>query len=246
MHEKAVHILSTRPLSPELVQDAARLGVVVDILPFIDVRPLPMEKVKPLLEPVAAEKAIVVFTSMNAVETIAAVMDTQPEWKIYCIGRQTRILVEKYFGTDAIAGTAETAGQLATRILEDGVRGKLYFFCGDRRRDELPGKLREHGIEVDERVVYETKELEGKIDRPYDGILFFSPSAVSSFFRSNKAGEETVLFAIGKTTAEEIRKHSRQRIYISEHAGKEQLLDVAVAYFRPGLKLLADGPASDK
>jgi uroporphyrinogen-III synthase len=246
MHEQAVHILSTRPLSPTLVQDAARLGVVVDILPFIDVQPLPMEKVKPLLAPVAAEKAVVVFTSMNAVDTIAGLMNAQPEWSIYCIGRQTRTLVEKYFGTASIAGTAETAGQLATRILEDGVRGKLYFFCGDRRRDELPGKLREHGIEVDERVVYETKELERNVDRTYHGILFFSPSAVNSFFRSNKTSEGTVLFAIGKTTAEEIRKHSKSRIYISDHAGKEQLLDEAVAYFRPGSKLRADEPVSGK
>ena len=245
MHEQPVHILSTRPLPFALVEHAAKLGVVVDILTFIDVRPLPVEQVKPLLDPVTAEKAIVVFTSMNAVEAIGGMIDKRPEWKIYCIGRQTRTLVEQYFGTDSIAGTAESAGQLAMRILEDGVRGKLYFFCGDRRRDELPGKLREQGIAVDERVVYETKELPGIIERPYDGILFFSPSAVSSFFKSNNAGAGTILFAIGKTTAEEIRKYSNNRIHISEQAGKEQLLDEAVTCFRPGTTLRAEGPQWD-
>ena len=245
MDEQSVHILSTRPLPPALVQDAAGLGVVVDILPFIDVRPLPMERIKPLLEPVAAAKAIVVFTSMNAVDAIADAMDILPDWKIYCIGRQTRTLVEKYFGKASIAGTAETAGLLASRIVEDGVRGKLYFFCGDRRRDELPGKLRAHGIDVDERVVYETRELTGVINRNYDGILFFSPSAVSSFFRSNNIDTSTILFAIGKTTAEEINKHSNNQVYISEHAGKEQLLEEAIACFRPGSKPDRDGSYSD-
>jgi uroporphyrinogen-III synthase len=142
--------------------------------------------------------------------------------------------VEETFGKETIAGTAESAGSLADKILEDGISGPVYFFCGDRRRDELPGKLRAHGIRLEERVVYKTHELAGLIERHYDGILFFSPSAVEGFFKTNKAGEGTILFAIGQTTAAEIKKHCSNRVYISEYAGKEKLLEAALSFFRPG------------
>ena len=53
------------------------------------------------------EIATVVFTSMNAVEAVAAHLnDYIPDWKIYCIGNTTKKLVEKYFGEDLIAETA--------------------------------------------------------------------------------------------------------------------------------------------
>jgi uroporphyrinogen-III synthase len=80
-------------------------------------------------------------------------------------------------------------------------------------------------------VVYETIETPVKIDKKYNGILFFSPSAARSFFSINKIDTDTVLFAIGTTTAVELRKFSHNKILVGEHPNKEQLAEKAIGYF---------------
>jgi uroporphyrinogen-III synthase len=74
--------------------------------------------------------------------------------------------------------------------------------------------------------------IEHTIDKVYDGILFFSPSAVESFFSKNKLPEQTVLFAIGNTTAKTIhRRYCNNRIMISDQPGKDELIEQAIEYF---------------
>ena len=67
----------------------------------------------------------------------------------------------------------------------------------------------------------------------YFGILFFSPSAVQSFFSKNKVADKTILFAIGNTTANEIKKYSTNKIIISDEPGKENLVTKMIEYFNP-------------
>lgn len=106
-----------------------------------------------------------------------------------------------------------------------------YFFCGDKRRDEVPALLNQHEIEVHEIEVYRTKLIRHNINKSYDGILFFSPSAVISFFRYNTVYGKTILFAIGNTTANEIKKYSGNMIVTSEEAGKKNLVESAIIFF---------------
>ena len=117
-------------------------------------------------------------------------------------------MIEKYFGSKLVAGTADSAKELADIIAKNSNSDKVVFFCGDHRRDELSAILREKNIEVNEIVVYKTRLVPHKIEKKYDGILFFSPSAVQSFFEKNKLDDQTILFAIGNTTANEIKKYS--------------------------------------
>ena len=116
-------------------------------------------------------------------------------------------MIEKYFGSKLVAGTADSAKGLADIITKNSNSDEVVFFCGDHRRDELSAILREKNIEVNEIVAYKTTLVPHKIEKKYDGILFFSPSAVQSFFQKNKLDEETILFAIGNTTANEIKKY---------------------------------------
>ena len=144
---------------------------------------------------------------MNAVEAVAAHLnDYIPDWKIYCIGNTTKKLVQEYFGEDLIAETASDATELAEKIIEDNITDEVIFFCGDKRRDELPSILNEHNINVNEIEVYQTNIIQHTIEKNYDGILFFSPSAVQSFFSTNKLNDKTILFAIGNTTSSAIKK----------------------------------------
>ena len=81
--------------------------------------------------------------------------------------------------------------------------------------------------------MYQTIATPHKIDKEYFGILFFSPSAVQSFFSKNKVCEKTILFAIGNTTANEIKKYSTNKIIISDEPGKENLVTKMIEYFNP-------------
>lgn len=225
-------LLSTRPLDDETITEAAERGVIIDTISFIDTEPIQTIDVQQEVETALLQSATVVFTSMNAVEAVAGFMqEEQPEWNIYCMGNTTRQLVKEYFGDNSIAGTADNATDLAWLIIEEGETEEVIFFCGDQRRDELPSILQNNGIEVTEITVYETIATPVAVKKQYNGILFFSPSAVDSFFSINKITGNTVLFAIGSTTAAAIKKRSQATVVTGDSAGKQALAEKAINYF---------------
>lgn len=230
--ENRIQILSTRPIQQSLIKDARDAGIDIDELTFIETNPIQSKLVDKEIENTLKETATVVFTSMNAVEVVGnQIKEHQPNWKIYCMGTTTQQLVVKFFGQNLIEGTANDAASLAKQIIKDQPKEKLIFFCGDQRRDELPELLKQYSIEAKEIIVYETTAIHHLIQKQYDGILFFSPSAVESFFTNNKVVENTVLFAIGNTTAKELKKYSNNKIVISNEPGKENLAKTMINFF---------------
>ncbi len=225
-------ILSTRPISDALVKQAASENILIDVLSFIETELIDSIEVYEEIEAALTESAVVVFTSMNAVEAVAAHIDEyKPDWTIYCIGNTTNKLVKEYFGEELIVATASDAAELADKIVEDEVTNEVIFFCGDKRRNELPSILNEHDINVNEIEVYQTNMIHHTIEKNYDGILFFSPSAAASFFFTNKLNEKIILFAIGNTTSAELKKYSRNKIIIADEPDKNNLVKKAIEYF---------------
>jgi uroporphyrinogen-III synthase len=234
MQENNIPVLCTRPLPLSLMDEAAAVGITIDELSFIETESILSVEVQQEIELAATEIATVVFTSMNAVDAVTIFLDGhQPDWSIYAIGTATARLIKEYFGERNIAGTASDAAALAKLIAADRFTDEVIFFCGDQRRDELPDILKQHDIEVNEIVVYQTIATPHKIEKDYFGILFFSPTAVQSFFSKNKVAGRTILFAIGNTTANEIRKFSNNKIIISDEPGKENLVAKMIEYFSP-------------
>ena len=232
MQQNKIDILCTRPLNESLVKEAAAAGIVIDEISFIETEPIQTIEVQQEIEQALLLSATVVFTSMNAVEAVAIWQnEEQPNWKIYCIGTTTNKLVQEYFGEESIAGTANSAVELATLIAADRFIDSVIFFCGDQRRDELPEILRRNNVEVNEITVYQTIAVPHKITKLYNGILFFSPSAAECFFSNNTIAERTILFAIGNTTATAIKKFTNNRIIISDAPGKENLAQKMMEYF---------------
>jgi uroporphyrinogen-III synthase len=232
MQKFKASILSTRLIDETLIKQAKSKNILLDVLSFIETETIDSLDVYEEIESILLESAVVVFTSMNAVEAVGAhLYDYKPDWKIYCIGNATKKWVVEYFGENLIAGTAKDAVELAEKIIEDDITDEVIFFCGDKRRDELPALLNEQGIEVNEIIVYQTNLLPHKVEKNYDGILFFSPSAVESFFSTNTLTDKTILFAIGNTTASAIKKFSNNKIIVADEAGKSNLIEKAVEYF---------------
>jgi uroporphyrinogen-III synthase len=230
MQKTKRYILSTRPLPKPLVEEAEAQGIIIEELSFIQTKPVEDAAVMARIKELAQQEATVVFTSMNAVEAVAAQIDAAPRWKLYTLENTTRTLaIEKLRGAQLVA-VAEDSKRLGERMIDDGVQS-VVFFCGNIRRDELPNKFRSEKVPVEEIVVYETEETPSSIDKEYDAILFFSPSAVNAFFKINKPAKETRLFAIGNTTAEAIRQYSHTKIIKGNTADKVELARDAIRYF---------------
>lgn len=130
-----------------------------------------------------------------------------------------------------VVDTADNAKSLAQTIIQHGVE-EIVFFCGNKRRDELPEILKAAGIKVHEVVVYETIETPVVTNDDVDAILFFSPSAVQSFFSVNQLKKNTVCFAIGQTTANSIADFTDNRIVITESPSQEMMLALVNFYFQ--------------
>ncbi len=235
MPQNRVTILCTRDLDETLIPDALSKGIAIDVISFIRTEPALTSEALAEIQKASKRSGAVIFTSVNAVETIVTGLDQQKTspvgWKIFCIGYATKQSVVKNFGEKSIAGVADNAKGLARVILDANVN-EVIFFCGDQRRDELPGLLKKNKIGVKEIVVYKTIATPKKIEKKYDGILFFSPSAVKSFFQENKLDEQTILFAIGNTTAEEVKKFSKNKIVISDTPEGKTVLQKAVEFFQ--------------
>ena len=232
MHENKIQILSTRLLPGSLLKGVSPKGIAIETVPFIETEPLQTIEVQQEIEQASIKSTTVIFTSKNAVEAVVTgLLDQQPDWRIYCTSHATRDAVSDYFGEEKISGVADSAEELAELIAAEDLTGEAVFFCGNRRRDELPDLLRSREIDVHEIIVYHTIAVPKKISKNYDGIIFFSPSAVDSFFKLNKTPESTILFAIGNTTSNRIKKYAENKIIISKSPDKEHIIREVVNYF---------------
>lgn len=162
-----------------------------------------------------------IFTSGNAVDIVFQNQPEKPKIDtVFAVGDKT---TEKLrgFGQNVVK-TAQNASELVNYIQKTSKNGSFYFFCGSLRRDEIPEGLKSSKIEFFEVKTYKTELKTVKIDRKFDGIMFFSPSGVMSFTANNEIGESAV-FCIGETTASEAKKHT-DKIYIANSTSVESVI----------------------
>lgn len=229
---KRFRLLVTRDLSEASQAFAHAHGIETATYAFIRIDYADRDTLSPTLEKYADSQCHAAFTSRHAAAAVAPVLNDIKidQWRIYCLEGATRREVKKYFADRQIAAMAPDAAALATRIIELNETKRLLFFCGNKRRDELPMALAQQGIEVEECQVYTTVLSPKKIEGQFDGAAFFSPSAVESFFLVNELPGETVCFAIGNTTAAALHNLGRQNIVIASGVSEQHLLS-AVAGF---------------
>ena len=231
MPNKPINILSTRPIDAFLLQEAATHNVWIECLPFIETTVSINQNKKERIKTLAQRNNTIVFTSMNAAEAIIESLDgSKPHWDIYCMGGTTKTIIKDYFGADSIKGTGKDALSLAEGMVTSGTK-EAVFFCGNIRRDELPQLLKQHYVALEEMVVYETIVTPQEVTQAYDAVLFFSPSAVDSFFSVNKVSEKTILFAIGNTTAKAISNYSHNTVVKADTPEKDNLVKMAINHF---------------
>ncbi len=227
-------ILITGETGDVLVEQMTSKGFVVDVIPFIKTESIQTKKVQQQVDDISNLNTTVVFTSSNAVNAVHEyIQNKNVTWKIYCVGNATRLLIEKLFNGVTIVALADNAIALSEKIIADNpLNNQLYFFCGDKKRDELPGMLSKNNIVVNEIEVYTTTIFQHTIKKDYDAVVFFSPSAVDGFFKNNSLNNKTVLFAIGNTTAGEIKKFSKNEIIVSDAPAKKYVIEKVIQFLK--------------
>jgi uroporphyrinogen-III synthase len=229
--QNEIQILSTKKISDSFIRLADENNICIDQLSFIETEESVSEEIKNRISELSKQHITAVFTSSNAASALGKLVAAETNWKIFCIEPATKKTVEHIFKNSSIAGTGKDAQELSEKIINDKSVKEVIFFCGNQRRHLLPEQLKNNGINVKELVVYRTVEKPQIVSKKYDGILFFSPSAVRSFFAKNKPDTTSQIFATGKTTNEEVKRFLHNKTVISEIPGTEKLIDEVIKYF---------------
>lgn len=176
---------------------------------FINTQPISDTHIDKRIETLAQQELTAIFTSANAASIVAEKLTLQqPTWGVFCLAGATAKMVTACFPKTKIIAVANNSKALAQIIrLHHGSR-QLVFFCGKRRLPVLANNLLQAGITLEEITVYETFLMSHKINELFDGIIFFSPSAVESYLKENRILSETKLFSLGPSTTSALKKHS--------------------------------------
>ncbi len=214
-------ILSTKKLS--LAQKELLLNSGLSFVEYDAIEIIPLE----FEVPDNIDNAI--FTSGNAVDIFfGRKADSVDIGKVYCVGSKTAQKLAD-FGQNVVK-IFDYGSELGDFIKKTHKNEDFYFFCGNLRRDDIPEKVNLSKNRLFEIKTYKTELKTRKFDQNFDGILFFSPSGVSSFTAENSIGN-SVAICIGDSTASEVKNYT-SNIFIANQTTAESVIAKAVKILR--------------
>lgn len=211
------NILSTKNLTPEQL-DRFNDSIKVSAEDFIQISP---NRIPPAT--LKTEIHNVIITSQNAVEALLTNMaaDKLQFKNIYCVGRKTKRLIESRIGP--VKHQEKNAKKLAEYLVEYLEGLEVTYFCSNLRMDDLPDILTQNKIKVNEVKAYETKYAPIEVEGNIEGVLFYSPSTISSYLSKNKP--DKIAYCIGGTTAKEAQKFFKE-VRVAKIPTVESLVDL--------------------
>ena len=229
--KKTISILSTKKLKPVLKNKAAINRIAIADYQFIETNQLINTSVARQIE---KPTNCWVFTSKEAVNAVLQNINTYklelPAKLLICCLQGATLNAVKKTGWKVLL-TATSAKQLAQMICLKDIEA-VQFFCSNIRRYDLPDIITTNGKKIKEVIVYETKLLPVIIQHNYEAVLFFSPSAVQSFFTANRLAVSIPCFCIGATTATALQQYTNaNKIFIAETPSQQNVLQQVEAYF---------------
>lgn len=142
--------------------------------------------------------------------------------------------------SEADSGTLGAAEALARAMVAARVAGPVLFLCGDSRRDELPERLRSHGITVDEIVCYRSVLASESAAHAAAArgtmLVVASPTVADLLVRACPPDARPDLLAVGPTTAASARASGWSPAAVASKPSVEALADAVrnVLARRPG------------
>ena len=175
-----------------------------------------------------AEPAIAIFTSASSLDSLVAQGFPLKEIKkVCCISGATKKSVGKHLPEATILADGKNARLLLSHMEDLFTKNRFIFFCGAQRLNTIPEKLTETESLFLEMVVYETMEHAHVIKKPMDAVLFFSPSAVTSYLKSNRLKANTVAVSIGETTTKALKPYT-QNIVEADFPSEQSMIETTI------------------
>lgn len=231
-------VLSTKKLDASLIEQAKENGIEIFEQEFISIQPIWKQEILDKINSLANDGIRdIAFTSANAVDALNSYMHvgnsySSIKWNIFCLLGKTKAAISNALLLNKkIIAEASNAAELADKIVKHGIK-EIIFFCSNKRREELPTALKNANIKVHEVILYETTETPIVVKKDFDAVLFFSPSGVQSFFSSNELDEDTVCFAIGRTTATSIATFTNNTIIKSMSPEPNMMVEEVIEHFK--------------
>ena len=218
-----MRILFTKNIGPTVLSKELGEGELIDCIEVIKTIPIQVS-------PFDLKNYSLIFTSANGVTSFFKNefkpnedFTTKNYNKIYCVGEKTKRELRKHgFGTFKVLKNAET---LSAFIITHCPHEQFLHFCGNLAIDVLDNDLPLQNIKYRKVTVYNTEEINPLITEKYHAIVFFSPSGVRSFAKQNSF-EDMILFSIGETTSNELKKYTQENIFTSEGNNLASILEL--------------------
>lgn len=207
---------------PGLAEALRAVPVIVEERPLVSFAPpLDWGPLDVALERLSGFRAVA-FTSRRAAEAFLARMQARgTSWTgksdlpvVWAAGPATAAELRGRLGPVRVPDRPESsetgaAENLARSMMVEAVVGPVLFPCGDIRRDDLPERLRQRGIEVHEAVCYRSilaDESEARTAAATSTVLVVaSPSVAGLLARACPRASRPELLAVGPTTAASAR-----------------------------------------
>lgn len=214
MHGTVVVTASTDSF-PGVVEALRAIPVAVEVCPLMTFAPpLDWSPVDAAARDLSGFGAVAFTSPRSARAFVGRVQNldaaTRERTSVWAAGSGTAQALGRTLGAvrrpdDRAVGRQGAALALAEAMVAERVRGPVLFPCGDIRRDELPARLRDDGIEVVEVVVYRSV-LAGEVDARRAAeraqvLVVASPSVADLLARACPPGVRPALLAVGPTTA---------------------------------------------
>jgi uroporphyrinogen-III synthase len=211
-----MRLLVTKIITHQFKDRLIQYGFSLEEYPFIKTIPIEIKESK--------VNEYLIFTSQNAVKYVLNNNYLKQQFdgkKCFCVGEKTKSILEKN-GLEVIK-TSHNSAELALFISKNYKNSHFSFFCGTQRRVEIEAVLKKAKITLHIHEMYNTLSNSKSIKTQFDGILFFSPSAVKSYFKSNDWNSDSHGFCIGTSTAEILKKYTK-KYSIAKSPSESQLL----------------------
>ncbi len=227
-----IKVLLTADFDPNYLSECLE-NIPLEVVqrPFIKTQISPFQKNTEVLLKNGHDSWI--FTSKNAVKAYIQHYQHVPKPnKLACVGIKTKEFLEN-IGLKVDIFSPTNSRDLAKKIISERWSKRAKLLAGNKHLDMLPDALKEAGIELDICYLYQTSEQKVSLQlSDYQGFLFCSPSAVSSFHKQYGLHSFSApLFAIGSTTAESIRKLGVENVLLAPEASLKSLLIMASEYY---------------
>lgn len=202
-------ILFTRSIENEAIKRLEMHNYSVSMVDFLKINPLETGE-KDILKYKNTFKNLV-FTSKHAVRYFFNFLKKEQiilknDVKIFSTSGETLNAIKKYGYTPTLSAPA--AKPLAELMLQKAdITEGVHFIGGTLSLPILPNILIKNNILLTKITLYETVKNTAPLPlSTFDAVAFFSLSAVDAFLIKNSLSDTTMVFTLGKTTAQHIRE----------------------------------------